>query len=123
MIYSDILQDHFENPRNIGTIEQADAEAEVENPACGDIMHLYLRIDNERIVEAKFQTQGCPPAIAAGSITTELLVGRTLEEAAALKRGEVEQALGGVPAHKAHSAVLTEDAVKAALAAYRKRQG
>ena len=123
MIYSDILQDHFENPRNIGTIDQADAEAEVENPACGDIMHLYLRIDNDRIVEAKFQTQGCPPAIAAGSITTELLVGRTLEEAAALKRDEVEQALGGVPAHKAHSAVLTEDAVKAALAAYRKRQG
>ena len=69
MIYSDILQDHFENPRNIGTIDQADAEAEVENPACGDIMHLYLRIENDRIVEAKFQTQGCPPAIAAGSIT------------------------------------------------------
>ena len=122
MIYSDILQDHFENPRNIGTIDQADAEAEVENPACGDIMHLYLRIDNDRIVEAKFQTQGCPPAIAAGSITTELLVGRTLEEAGELKRDEVEQALGGVPAHKAHSAVLTEDAVKAALAAYQKRQ-
>ena len=122
MIYSDILQDHFENPRNIGTIDQADAEAEVENPACGDIMHLYLRIDNDRIVEAKFQTQGCPPAIAAGSITTELLVGRTLAEAGELKRDEVEQALGGVPAHKAHSAVLTEDAVKAALAAYQKRQ-
>jgi nitrogen fixation NifU-like protein len=121
-MYSDIVQDHFENPRNVGTLDQADAEAEVSNPACGDTMRLYLRIHDGRIVEAKFQTQGCPPAIAAGSITTELLIGRTLEEAGELKRDEVKDALGGLPPQKMHSSVLTEDAIKAALADYRKRQ-
>ena len=116
------MQDHFENPRNVGALEQADAEAEVSNPVCGDTMRLYLRIDDGRIVEAKFQTQGCPPAIAAGSIMTELLIGRTLEEAGELKRDEVRDALGGLPPQKMHSSVLTEDAIKAALADYHKRQ-
>lgn len=121
-MYSDIVQDHFDNPRNVGTLDRADAEAEVSNPACGDIMRLYLRIDDDRIVEAKFQTQGCPAAIAAGSMTTELLIGRTLEEAGSLKRDEVNDALGGLPPQKVHSSVLTEDAIQAALADYRKRQ-
>jgi nitrogen fixation protein NifU and related proteins len=84
--YSDIVQEHFDNPRNIGTIESADAEAVVSNPACGDVMHLYLRVENNRITEAKFKTMGCPASIAAGSITTELLIGRSLEEALALSR-------------------------------------
>ncbi len=121
-IYSDMVQDHFENPRNVGAIEHADAEAEVSNPACGDTMRLYLRIEDERIVEATFQTQGCPPAIAAGSITTEMLRGKTVEESLEVKREVVTDALGGLPQHKAHSAVLTEDAVKAAVADYRKRR-
>jgi nitrogen fixation NifU-like protein len=121
-MYSDIVQDHFDNPRNVGALDQADAEAEVANPACGDIMRLYLRIDGDRIVEAKFQTQGCPAAIAAGSMTTELLIGRTLEEAGGLKRDEVNDALGGLPPQKVHSSVLTEDAIQAALADYRQRQ-
>ncbi len=121
-MYSDVVQDHFEHPRNVGVLEHADAEAEVMNPACGDIMRLYLKIDGERIVEAKFQTQGCPAAIAAGSMSTEMLVEMTLEEAAGLKRDAVNEALGGLPPQKVHSSVLVEDAVKAALANYRKHQ-
>lgn len=121
-MYSDTVQDHFENPRNVGSIDQPDAEAEAYNPACGDTMRLYLRIDKNQIVEAKFQTQGCPPAIAAGSMATELLMGKTIEEAAALKRDDVTDALGGLPSQKMHSSVLTEDAIKAALADYRNRQ-
>jgi nitrogen fixation protein NifU and related proteins len=121
-MYSEAVQDHFEHPRNVGMLEQADAEAEVMNPACGDIMRLYLKIDGDRIVEAKFQTQGCPAAIAAGSMTTEMLVDMTLEEAGGFKRDAVNDALGGLPPQKVHSSVLVEDAVKAALADYRKRQ-
>jgi len=121
-MYSEVVQDHFEYPRNVGMLEHADAEAEVMNPACGDIMRLYLRIEGDRIVEAKFQTQGCPAAIAAGSMTTEMLVDMRLEEAGSLKRDAVNEALGGLPPQKVHSAVLVEDAVKAAMADYRKRQ-
>jgi nitrogen fixation NifU-like protein len=120
--YSDIVQEHFEHPRNVGVIEHADADAEVDNPACGDTMHLYLRIADDRIVEAKFQTQGCPAAIAAGSVLTELLVGKTVDEALDVKEALIHQTLGGLPPQKAHSAVLSEDAVKAAIAQYRRRQ-
>lgn len=120
--YSDIVQEHFEHPRNVGVIEHADADAEVFNPACGDIMHLYLRIEDDRIVEAKFQTQGCPAAIAAGSVLTELLMGKTVEEALDVKEALINQTLGGLPPQKAHSAVLTEDAIKAAIARYRQQQ-
>ena len=121
-MYSDVVQDHFEQPRNVGVLEDADASAEVMNPACGDIMRLYLRIDGDRIAEAKFQTQGCPAAIAAGSMATEMLVEMTLEEAGGLKRDAVNEALGGLPPQKVHSSVLVEDAVKAALANYRQRR-
>ena len=121
-MYSEAVQDHFEHPRNVGILEQANAAAEVMNPACGDIMRLYLKIDGDRIVEAKFQTQGCPAAIAAGSMITEMLVNMTLEEAVGFKRDAVNDALGGLPPQKVHSSVLVEDAVKAALADYRKRQ-
>jgi nitrogen fixation protein NifU and related proteins len=121
-MYTDIVQEHFEQPRNVGVIEPADAAAEVTNPACGDIMCLYLRIEDNRVVEAKFQTQGCPAAIAAGSITTEMLHGRTLEESLELKRDAVDHALGGLPPQKVHVSVLTEDAVRAAIANYRQQQ-
>lgn len=121
-MYSDIVQEHFEHPRNVGVIENAEAEAEVSNPACGDTMHLYLRIEDNCIVDAKFTIQGCPAAIAAGSMTTEMLHGRTLEESLMLKRDEVNEALGGLPPQKVHSSVLTEDAIKATIANYRKRQ-
>ena len=121
-MYSDQVQDHFEHPRNVGVIEHADATAEVSNPACGDMMRLFLRIEEGRIVEATFQTMGCPAAIAAGSITTEMLVGQTIEEAGQFTRTMVNDALNGLPPQKVHASVLTEDAVKAALAHYRTHQ-
>lgn len=121
MKYSDIVQEHFEHPRNVGVIDNADAEAFVFNPACGDTMHLYLRIDHNRIVEAKFKTMGCPAAIAASSMTTEMLIGRTLEESLQLTRQEVSQALGGLSPQKVHCSVLSEDAIKAAISSYRKK--
>ena len=117
-MYSDIVQEHFEHPRNIGTIPDANAEAVVSNPACGDVMHLYLRIEQERITEARFQTMGCPAAIAAGSITTELLLGRSVEEALRLTRTEINTALGGLSPQKVHTSVLAEDAIKAAVKKY-----
>jgi nitrogen fixation NifU-like protein len=120
-MYSDIVQEHFEHPRHIGVIEQADAEALVSNPACGDVMHLYLRIQDQRITDAKFKTMGCPAAIAAGSVTTDMLIGRSVEEALKLTRTEVSTALGGLTPQKVHTSVLAEDAVKAALKQYRQR--
>jgi nitrogen fixation NifU-like protein len=120
-MYTDIVQDHFANPRNVGVIDNADADALVSNPACGDTMHLYLRIADNRIVEAKFKTMGCPAAIAASSITTEMLIGRTVEEALQLTRAEVSRALGGLSPQKVHCSVLSEDAIKAAMRKYRQR--
>ena len=123
MQYSDAVHEHFDNPRNIGVIEFPDGECEVSNPACGDIMQLTLRIVDARITEAKFKTMGCPAAIAAGSVTTELLIGRSAEESAPLTRAEVNEALGGLSPQKKHTSVLAEDAVKAALKDYRRRLG
>ena len=122
MRYSDAVHDHFDNPRNIGVIEHPDAAAEVSNPACGDIMHLTLRIVDARITEAKFKTMGCPAAIAAGSVTTELLIGRSVGEPTPLTRAEVNEALGGLSPQKVHTSVLAEDAVKAAVRDYHRRQ-
>ena len=121
MGYSDILQDHFQHPRNVGVIEAADSNVSVSNPACGDIMQLSLRIANERITEAQFKTMGCPAAIAAGSVITELLLGRSLDEALQITRQEVDAALGGLTPQKAHTAVLAEDAIKAAIKTYRQQ--
>jgi nitrogen fixation protein NifU and related proteins len=121
-IYSDLLQEHFDNPRNVGEIEHADAEAVVSNPACGDVMQLYLRVEHGCITEAKFKTMGCPAAIAAGSVTTEMLIGRSIE-ALTLTGAEVSAALGGLPPQKAHTGMLAEDAVKAALKHYRQNKG
>ena len=118
MQYSDIIQEHFANPRNVGVIAPADAEALVSNPACGDVMHLYLRIEHERITDAKFKTMGCPAAIAAGSVTTELLIGQSVEASLKLTRAEVNAALGGLSPQKVHTSVLAEDAVRAALKKY-----
>ena len=123
MQYSDTIHDHFDNPRNIGAVEHPDGAAEVSNPACGDIMHLTLRIVDARITEAKFKTMGCPAAIAAGSVTTELLIGRSVDESAPLTRTEVNEALGGLSPQKVHTSVLAEDAVKAAVRDYHRRQG
>ena len=123
MQYSDAVHEHFDNPRNVGAVDRPDGAAEVTNPACGDVMQLTLRVVDDRIVEARFKTMGCPAAIAAGSVTTELLIGRSADDPAPLTRAEVSEALGGLSPQKVHTSVLAEDAVKAALKDYRRRQG
>lgn len=120
--YSPVLLDHFENPRNVGTFEAADAVGRAGNPACGDLMELSLRIDDGRILEARFRTTGCSAAIASSSMTTVLLKGRSLDEAGALSNAEVAEALGGLPPAKMHCSVLAEDAVLAALEDYRRKR-
>jgi nitrogen fixation NifU-like protein len=121
--YSDKVMDHFMNPRNMGEIEDADAVGEVGNPACGDVMKLYLKIVDNKIVDAKFKTFGCGAAIASSSITTELIKGKTVEEALKLSNEAVAEALGGLPPAKRHCSVLAEDALKVAIEDYKKRKG
>ncbi len=119
--YSDLVRDHFENPRNAGEIADADAMGYETNPVCGDTMRLTLRINGGRIVEARFQTSGCPAAIAAGSVCTEMIRGLSLAEAEALTKEDYASALGGLPPSKMHCSVLAADAVRAAAADYRQR--
>jgi len=120
--YSPTVLDHFHNPRNLGDVDAPDAVAEVENPACGDRTRLSVRISDGRIAEVRFRTEGCPAAIAASSITTELIRGRTLEEAAALRDTDVVSALGGLPRNKMHCSVLAEDVIQAIVDDYQRRQ-
>ncbi|OPY75750.1 MAG: NifU-like protein [Syntrophorhabdus sp. PtaU1.Bin153] len=121
--YSDTVMDHFMNPRNMGEIEDADAVGEAGSPVCGDVMRLYLKIEDDRIVDIKFKTFGCGAAIASSSITTELVKGKTLGEALQLSSETVIEALGGLPPAKHHCSVLSEDALKVAIDDYRKRRG
>jgi NifU-like protein involved in Fe-S cluster formation len=121
--YSDLVRDHFENPRNAGDLVDADAVGFQTNPVCGDTMRLSLRIADGRIVEARFKSSGCPAAIAAGSVCTEMVRGLTLVEAEALEREDYASALGGLPPGKLHCSVLAADTVRAAAADYRRRTG
>jgi nitrogen fixation protein NifU and related proteins len=121
--YSDKVMDHFMNPRNMGEIEDADGIGEVGNPACGDVMKLYLKIEGDTIVDAKFKTFGCGAAIASSSMTTELIKGKTIDEALKLSNEAVAEALGGLPPAKQHCSVLAEDALKEALEDYKKKKG
>ena len=114
-MYSSRLFDHFEHPRNVGEIAGADASAQVENPACGDIMQLTLKLADGRIAEARYRTRGCVAAIACGSALTELLIGLTPAEAAGLRREAVVSAVGGLPNESIHASHLAMDALKAAL--------
>jgi len=118
--YSDVILDHFENPRNVGVVEEADAVGKAGNPACGDRMELTLRIREDRVVEARFRATGCGAAIASASMTTVLLTGRTLAEAEAVTNEDVARALGGLPPVKLHCSVLAEDAIRSALTDYRR---
>lgn len=120
--YTDLVLEHYENPRNAGDLQAPDGVATVENPACGDTMRLSVRIRDGRVVEARFKSQGCPAAIAAGSITTQMVVGRSLEEASRLTNEEVALALGGLPPAKVHCSVLAEQAVRAVIADYGRRR-
>ena len=119
--YSATVVDHFQHPRNLGDLESPDAVAEVENPACGDRTRLAIRVRDGRISEARFRTEGCPASIAASSITTELILGRTLEEARTLRDEDVANALGGLPRNKLHCSVLAEDVIQAVVEDYLSR--
>ena len=122
-LYSEKVMDHFRNPRNVGTIENADGVGEVGNAKCGDIMKIYLKIRDGVIEDVKFETFGCGSAIASSSMATELIKGKPVSEAMALTNKAVVEALDGLPAHKLHCSVLAEEAIKAALKDYYDRQG
>ena len=119
--YSEKVMDHFMNPRNVGEIESADGVGEVGNPACGDMMRLYLKIDEGMVVDAKFRTFGCGAAIASSSMLTEMIKGKTVDEARAITNQHVADALDGLPAVKIHCSVMAEQAVKFALDDYVKK--
>jgi nitrogen fixation NifU-like protein len=114
-MYSAQLLDHFQNPRNAGEVADADAIAEIENPACGDVLRLSVQLSAGRITQAQFKAKGCVAAIACGSALTELVVGKTLNEARNLRRQDVSAAVGGLPQASAHAAQLALDALSAAL--------
>ena len=123
-MYSEKVMDHFEHPRNVGEIENASGMGTVGNAKCGDIMRIYLDIDDNQIIrDVKFKTFGCGSAIATSSMATEMIKGKTIAEAMALTNAAVAEALDGLPAYKMHCSVLAEEAIKAALADYYRRQG
>ena len=122
-LYSEKVMDHFRNPRNVGIIEDADGVGEVGNAKCGDIMKMYLKIENDIIVDCKFKTFGCGAAIATSSMATELIKGKSIDEALKLTNGVVVEALEGLPPVKVHCSVLAEEAVKTAVADYYNKIG
>ena len=122
-LYSEKVMDHFRNPRNVGEIENADGIGEVGNAKCGDIMKIFLKIENGIIVDAKFQTFGCGSAIASSSMATELIKGKPLSDALTLTNKAVVEALDGLPAHKIHCSVLAEEAIKKAVQDYYEKNG
>ena len=122
-LYSEKVMDHFRNPRNVGVIEDADGIGEVGNAKCGDIMKIYLRIEQGTIADVKFETFGCGSAIASSSMATELIKSKPVSEALALTNKAVVEALDGLPAHKLHCSVLAEEAIKKALQDYYEKNG
>jgi len=119
--YSPLVMEHFANPRNVGELEDADGIGTVGNPVCGDIMRMTIKVDNGVITDVKFKTFGCGAAIATSSIATEMIKGKTIEEALDLTNQAVAEALGGLPSVKMHCSVLAEEAVRAAIDDYLKR--
>ena len=120
-LYSEKVMDHFKNPRNVGVIEDADGIGEVGNAKCGDIMKMYLKIDDDIVSDVKFETFGCASAIASSSMATELIKGRPVSEAMQLTNKAVAEALDGLPAYKMHCSVLAEEAIQSALDDYYSR--
>lgn len=123
MLYSDKVLDHFSNPRNVGVLEDANGIGEIGNAKCGDIMRMYLKIENNVIQDVKFKTFGCGAAVATSSIATEMIKGKTIEEALKVTNKAVVEALDGLPASKIHCSVLAEEAIKSALYDYYEKQG
>ena len=117
-LYTETVMDHFTHPRNVGEIPDADGVGKVGNAKCGDIMKMYLKIKDDRIEDVKFETFGCGSAIASSSMATELIKGKTIEEALAVTNKQVVDALGGLPAYKLHCSVLAEESIKAAVKNY-----
>jgi len=122
-LYSEKVMDHFRNPRNVGVIEDANGIGEVGNAKCGDIMKMYLKIEDDIVKDVKFETFGCGSAIASSSMATELIKGRPLSEVRQLTNKAVAEALDGLPAYKMHCSVLAEEAIQSALEDYAKRTG
>ncbi len=122
-LYSEKVMDHFRNPRNVGIIEDADGVGEVGNAVCGDIMKIYLKINDDIITDVKFETFGCGSAIASSSMATELIKGKPISEALKLTNKAVTEALDGLPGHKIHCSVLAEEAIKAAVKDYYEKKG
>ena len=122
-LYKDTVMDHFMNPRNVGSIDDASGVGEVGNAKCGDIMKMYLQIEDGIISDVKFETFGCGSAIASSSMATELIKGKTIDEALAVTNKQVVDALGGLPAQKLHCSVLAEESIKAAVKDYYDRNG
>lgn len=122
-LYSEKVMDHFRNPRNVGVIENADGVGEVGNAKCGDIMKIYLKIDNDVVTDVKFETFGCGSAIASSSMATELIMGQPLDQVLKLTNKAVTEALDGLPAHKLHCSVLAEEAIQAAVKDYYDKNG
>ena len=122
-LYSEKVMDHFRNPRNVGVIDNADGVGEVGNAKCGDIMKIYLKIDDDVVTDVKFNTFGCGSAIATSSMATEMIKGKPVDQLLELTNKAVVEALDGLPAHKLHCSVLAEEAVKSALKDYYDRHG
>ena len=122
-LYTETVMDHFMHPRNVGEIADADGVGEVGNAKCGDIMKMYLKIKDGVIEDVKFETFGCGSAIASSSMATEMIKGKTIDEALAVTNRQVVDALGGLPAHKLHCSVLAEESIKSAIKDYYDRHG
>ena len=122
-LYTDTVMDHFMHPRNVGEIPDADGVGQVGNAKCGDIMKMYLKIDQDTVSDVKFETFGCGSAIASSSMATEMIKGKTIDEALAVTNRQVVEALGGLPAHKLHCSVLAEESIKSAIKNYYDRNG
>ena len=122
-MYSEKVLDHFSNPRNVGELEGANAVGQVGNSKCGDIMRMYMKIENDVIVDCTFKTFGCGAAVATSSMATEMVKGKTIEEALKLTNKAVAEALDGLPPEKLHCSVLAEEAIKSAIADYMRSQG
>jgi nitrogen fixation protein NifU and related proteins len=120
--YNKVVMDHLKDPRNKGEMENPDGVGEAQNPVCGDTMRLFIRVETDRIVDAKFLTFGCGAAIASSSITTEMVKGKTIEEVLMISDQAIAEALGGLPPAKIHCSVLAEKAIQAAVSDYRRKK-
>jgi nitrogen fixation NifU-like protein len=122
-MYTETVRDYFLNPRNVGSLDHADGIGEVGNAKCGDVMKISIKVEDDRIADVRFETFGCAAAIASSSIATEMIKGKTLDEALKVTNKDVLEALGGLPAEKIHCSLLAEEGIRAAVENYRSRKG